>query len=135
MTARPSDADRKSSTPDANDTASPGSGDSIPVTSAPRPELPPTAPHPESPVGLPAELRDHPVYEVQKELGRGGMGVVYLARNKVMGRLEVLKVLQDRLAGQPGLLARSTNEVLMAGRLSHHPNVVVAYGAFQAGDA
>src|ERR1019366_9472548 len=42
---------------------------------------------------LPPGLADHPDYEIKKELGRGGMGVVYLAHNKLMGRDEVLKVM------------------------------------------
>ena len=40
---------------------------------------------------LPRELADHPDYEKVRELGRGGMGVVYLARHKLMNRWEVLK--------------------------------------------
>jgi serine/threonine protein kinase len=114
MTAHRNDAERRSATPGADSTPTPGSGDSIPATSAPRPDPPSATPLPESLAGLPAELRDHPTYEVQRELGRGGMGVVYLARNKVMNRLEVLKVLQDRLAGRPELLTRFVNEVQMA---------------------
>src|SRR5206468_5529148 len=40
---------------------------------------------------LPPGLADHPDYEIRRELGRGGMGVVYLAHNTMMGRDEVLK--------------------------------------------
>src|SRR5262249_33685500 len=45
---------------------------------------------------VPPELRDHPQYEVLRELGRGGMGVVYLARNRLMDRTEVLKVVNQQ---------------------------------------
>src|SRR5688572_10617491 len=40
------------------------------------------------PAGAPPELAAHEGYELVRELGRGGMGVVYLARNKLMHRLE-----------------------------------------------
>ncbi len=52
---------------------------------------------------LPPELVDHPDYEIVRELGRGGMGVVYLAQNKLMGRLEVLKVVGRHLVERPGV--------------------------------
>ena len=42
---------------------------------------------------IPLELRDHEQYEIVRELGRGGMGVVYLARHRLTDRHEVLKVL------------------------------------------
>jgi serine/threonine protein kinase len=90
------------------------------------------------PVALPIsaifpELRDHPQYEVQRELGRGGMGVVYLARNKLMDRLEVLKVVGKQLLGQPGAAERFLREIRSAARLNH-PNIVTAHSAFQAGE-
>ena len=45
---------------------------------------------------LPSGLADHTEYRVVRELGRGGMGVVYLAENTLMGRMEVLKVMGGR---------------------------------------
>ena len=53
------------------------------------------------PTTVPPELRDHQQYEVIRELGRGGMGVVYLAKNKMMGRAEVLKVVSKDLLNHP----------------------------------
>src|SRR5579871_3348465 len=48
-------------------------------------------------MNLPLELAADPRYEVLRELGRGGMGIVYLARNRRMDRLEVLKIVHPRL--------------------------------------
>ena len=55
---------------------------------------------------MPPGLADHPDYEVINELGRGGMGVVYLAHNRLMGRNEVLKVMSRHIMERPGLLDR-----------------------------
>ena len=52
---------------------------------------------------LPPELVDHPDYEIIRELGRGGMGVLYLAQNRLMGRQEVLKVVGRHLIERPGV--------------------------------
>ncbi len=68
---------------------------------------------------LPPELVDHPDYEIIRELGRGGMGVVYLARNKLMGRLEVLKVVGGHLVERPGVLDRFLREIQSAAKLQH----------------
>jgi hypothetical protein len=75
---------------------------------------------------LPPELANHPQYEIVRELGRGGMGVVYLARNRQMDRLEVLKVMGQGLLAQPGARQRFEREIRSAARLNH-PNVVTAY--------
>jgi WD40 repeat protein/serine/threonine protein kinase len=91
----------------------------------------PTKPHPASDV-LP-ELRDHAQYEVIRELGRGGMGVVYLARNKLMDRLEVLKVVNKQLLGNPGAAERFLREIRSAAKLSH-PNIVTAHSALPVGE-
>ncbi len=82
---------------------------------------------------LPPELRDHPQYEGLRELGRGGMGVVYLAKNKLMNRAEVLKVVNPQLFKQPGLEERFLREIRAAAQL-RHPNIATAYAALQIGD-
>jgi tRNA A-37 threonylcarbamoyl transferase component Bud32 len=79
------------------------------------------------------ELRNHEQYEVVRELGRGGMGVVYLAKNKLMDRPEVLKVVHKRYLDQPGMIERFLREIRSAAHLSH-PNVVTAYAALQVGE-
>jgi serine/threonine protein kinase len=81
---------------------------------------------------VPIELQNHPDYEVLRELGRGAVGVVYLARHRLMGRLEVLKVLHGGPDADPATAQRFLNEVKLVARLSH-PNIVEARGAFRAG--
>ena len=83
---------------------------------------------------MPPGLADHPDYEVIKELGRGGMGVVYLAHNRLMGRHEVLKVMGQHIMERPGLLARFLAEIRAVARLQH-PNIVTAYSAFRLGES
>src|SRR5262249_46449217 len=83
---------------------------------------------------LPPELSDNTQYEIVRELGRGGMGVVYLARNKLMDRLEVLKVVNKALLDRPGAVERFLREIRAAAKLEPHANVAMAYSAFQAGD-
>jgi serine/threonine protein kinase len=82
---------------------------------------------------LPPGLADHPDYQILRELGRGGMGVVYLAHNRLMGRDEVLKIISQDLLGRPGVLDRFLREIRAAAQL-HHPNIVTAYTAFRCGE-
>jgi len=94
--------------------------------------LPPSA-NPASIPGLPSELTNHPQYEVVSELGRGGMGVVYLARHRLSGRLEVLKVMNKELLARSGSKERFLREIQSAAMLDH-PNVVKMYTAMELGD-
>jgi serine/threonine protein kinase len=82
---------------------------------------------------IPPELMRHPKYLILRELGRGGMGVVYQARHKEMNRQIVIKVINRSLLDRPDTLERFHREVQAAALLSH-PNIVTAYDAEQVGE-
>jgi hypothetical protein len=86
-----------------------------------------------SSVAAPPELTNHTDYELIKELGQGGMGTVYLAKNRMMDRPEVLKVISKSLLDRPGALERFQQEIRSAARLAH-PNIVAAYTVLRPGD-
>jgi tRNA A-37 threonylcarbamoyl transferase component Bud32 len=91
-----------------------------PVATSPAPDLPP-------------ELVNHPRYQILRELGRGGMGVVYQARQTAMDRSVVIKVISQALLEHPDAVERFRREVKAAARLAH-PNIVTAHDAEQAGN-
>jgi WD40 repeat protein/serine/threonine protein kinase len=62
-------------------------------------------------------------YEVLAEIGRGGMGVVYLSRQLSLGRLVALKMLPADLAGDEVALARFRREMRLLARCDH-PHIV-----------
>jgi tRNA A-37 threonylcarbamoyl transferase component Bud32/tetratricopeptide (TPR) repeat protein len=64
-------------------------------------------------------------YQLVEVLGRGGMGVVWKARDVVLDRVVALKVLHDRF-GASGHQQRLADEARAMARLNH-PNVVVVY--------
>jgi len=68
-------------------------------------------------------------FEIERELGQGGMGVVYLARQPDLGRRAVLKTLRKGLAGDRRLADRFLREARTAAAI-HHPNVVSVYDCF-----
>jgi urea transport system substrate-binding protein len=72
-----------------------------------------------------------PGYEIVDELGRGGMGVVYQARQRSLQRLVAVKVIDQHLAGKREVLERFEREMRVAARLAH-PNLVAVHDAGQA---
>jgi len=62
-------------------------------------------------------------YHVERELGRGGMGAVYLARDVQLDRQVAIKVLPSELANDPLLRERFLRETRTAASFSH-PNIV-----------
>ncbi|MFL5580282.1 MAG: protein kinase domain-containing protein [Gemmatimonadaceae bacterium] len=65
---------------------------------------------------------------LERELGRGGMGVVYLARESVLERPVAIKVLPPAMAARPELRERFLREARTAANLSH-PNIVPVFRA------
>jgi hypothetical protein len=85
--------------------------------SEPAAAVPPAAQH------VPGRLGG---YHVLRELGRGGMGTVYLARQLSLDRLVALKVMNPAWAKDATFMARFTREAFAAAQLVH-PNVVQVY--------
>ena len=54
-----------------------------------------------------------------QELGRGGMGIVYKARDKVTDEIIALKVLRPEIAQDPALIERFKNEVRLSKKITH----------------
>ncbi len=69
-----------------------------------------------------------PHYAIKKLIGRGGMGIVYLARDRRLDRLVAIKTLLPHLAGDSAVRERFLRETRMAGAMSH-PNIVPIHGA------
>ncbi|MBW2644969.1 MAG: serine/threonine protein kinase, partial [Deltaproteobacteria bacterium] len=71
-------------------------------------------------------------YKVVKEIGRGGMGIVYLARDPFIKRPVAIKTAISDTAGDPKALARLQqqffNEAQAAGKLDH-PHIISVYDA------
>src|SRR5262249_11419889 len=84
-------------------------------------------------VEVPAELREHPRYQVLELLGHGGMGSVYKAEHRLMKRTVALKLLARNLTTRPEMAERFVRETQTAGRLAH-ANIAQAFDAEQAGD-
>ena len=70
-------------------------------------------------------------YEIASQIGAGGMGEVYLARDTRLNRDIALKILPDAYAADPDRLARFTREAQLLASLNH-PNIAAIYGLEEA---
>jgi hypothetical protein len=70
-------------------------------------------------------------YRIEHEVGRGGMGVVYLAEHIRLGRKVALKILPPALAGDDTFRERFERESRMAAALDH-PNIIPVFDADEA---
>jgi WD40 repeat protein/predicted Ser/Thr protein kinase len=67
-------------------------------------------------------------FEVLEEIGRGGMGIVYRARQKSVGRMVAVKILHPGRMLSAGEVERFRQEAEIVARLEH-PNIVPVYDA------
>ena len=96
-----------------------------------------TMPTGESPASTPppspAELEEKfPQFEILECLGRGGMGVVYKARQKALDRIVAIKILAGEWQDDPGFAERFEKEAKLLARLNH-PNIVTIHDFGNAG--
>jgi serine/threonine-protein kinase len=85
------------------------------------------------PVFLAFQLAVAGRYSIDRELGRGGMGIVYLAREVHLDRLVAIKLLPPDKATQPALRERFLREARLAAKLSH-PNIIPIHAVEETGE-
>lgn len=78
------------------------------------------------------KLAEHPRYHIIEQIGRGGMGTVFRAEHRMMGRIVALKVVSANWVGDARTAERFRREVRFAAKLVH-PNIVTAYDADEIG--
>jgi predicted Ser/Thr protein kinase len=84
-----------------------------------------------SPDSLIGAARGH--YRIERVLGEGGMGVVYLAQDTRLGRQVALKALAPRFTGDEGRRERLRREARAAAALGH-PGIAIVYALEEFGD-
>ena len=68
-----------------------------------------------------------PRYQSPRQIGRGGMGEVYLATDSALGRPVAVKMLAERYADDGAVRRRFTREALAAARLSSEAHIVTIF--------
>ena len=103
---------------------------------APPPATPPAAAPPATQPAAQAQATQRHIgkYIVKRELGRGGMGTVYLAEQPGLGREVAIKELILSAVADPTALKRFIQEAQVMARASH-PNLVQVHDLEQIGDA
>jgi serine/threonine protein kinase len=74
------------------------------------------------PTGSPAIAQGSVVagrYEIGRRLGRGGMGVIHLAHDRMLDETVVLKILRHEIAETPGMDERFRSEIRLARKVTH----------------
>jgi serine/threonine-protein kinase len=74
-----------------------------------------------------------PHYRLERELGRGGMGIVYQATDRTLDRRVAIKVAHPELTEKPAIAQRFLAEARMLARI-RHPNIVAIHQAGRAGN-
>jgi len=81
---------------------------------------------------LPAGSKLGP-YEILAQIGAGGMGEVYRARDTRLGRDVALKILPEEVSGEPHRAIRFEREARAASALNH-PNIISVYDVGREGE-
>ena len=72
-------------------------------------------------------------YKIQRKLGEGGMGAVYMGVDTMLDREVAIKALRPELASQTAIVERFRSEAVTLAKLNH-PNIATLYSLFRQGD-